>query len=101
MAGDANNAEVPKISRFITFSREASWEATSKKISSHSAADVIVEPIFILVVVRGSSEAKYEVNDVRRLPEGYKFFSAVVINHLDQFRNAAGVIICFLCKEIR
>ena len=32
MAGDANNAEVPKISRSITFSREASWEAMWKKI---------------------------------------------------------------------
>jgi len=27
MAGDANDAEVPKISRFITFSREVFWEA--------------------------------------------------------------------------
>ena len=31
-AGDANNAEVPKISRSITFSREAAWEVISKKI---------------------------------------------------------------------
>ena len=47
MAGDANDAEVPKISRSITCSREAIWEAMWKKISSPFAARAIGKAISV------------------------------------------------------
>ena len=58
MAGDANNAEAAKISRFITCSRAACWEATWKQISFLCAVHVIEKSIFEAKVLRRSSNAK-------------------------------------------
>jgi hypothetical protein len=63
MAGDANDAEVPKICRFIICSRAAFWEATLKKISSPCAVDVIERSISELKYLRCSSEEAIESHD--------------------------------------
>ena len=48
IAGDANDAEVPKIYRFIICSRAACWEGMWKKISSPFAGYAIGKPISVL-----------------------------------------------------
>jgi hypothetical protein len=58
MAGAANDVEVPKISRSITGSRAAIWEAMRKKISSPCAVYVIEKSISEPKVLPGSNEAK-------------------------------------------
>jgi hypothetical protein len=45
MGGGANDAEVPKICRFIMFSRAAFWEGMWKKISSPFAVCAIGKSI--------------------------------------------------------
>ena len=58
MAGAANDAEAPKICRFIICSRAAFWEGMWKKISSPFAACAIGKSISEPKVQRGSSKAK-------------------------------------------
>ena len=55
MAGDANDVEVPKISRSITFIREAFWVAMWRKISSRFATYVIEKSISLPRVLHGSA----------------------------------------------
>ena len=64
MAGDANDAEVPKIFRFIICSREAFWEGMWKRISSPFAVRAIGKSISISSRWRGSRGARDKVNDV-------------------------------------
>ncbi len=58
MVGAANDAEVPKVSRSITFSRAAIWEAMWKKISSPFAVHAIGGSISVRNVPRGSGKTK-------------------------------------------
>jgi hypothetical protein len=56
MAGDANDAEMRKTSRFIIGSRVADWEAMWKKISLQFAVHAIGGSISGRNVPRGSSK---------------------------------------------
>jgi hypothetical protein len=58
MVGDANDAEVLKICRFITCSSEVVWEAMWKKISLQFAVHAIGESISGPNVPRGSRKTK-------------------------------------------
>jgi hypothetical protein len=55
IAGDANDAEVPKICRFITCSRAANWEGMWKRISSPYAAFAIEKFISVPRLLHGST----------------------------------------------
>jgi hypothetical protein len=67
MAGAARDAEFPKISRSIIFSREAFREAMWKKISSLFAVPAIGKSISVLRLPRGSSEERDETNAALRV----------------------------------
>jgi hypothetical protein len=55
MIGDGNDAEVPKIFRYIICSREAIWEVMWKKISSPFASYAIEKSISVLRLLYGST----------------------------------------------
>jgi hypothetical protein len=55
MAGDVNDAGLPKISRSITFSRAVPWEVMSKKISSPFAMSAIEKSISVSRLLHGSA----------------------------------------------
>jgi hypothetical protein len=64
MAGDANDAEVPKISRSITYGRAACWEGMWKKISSRFAVPAIVKSTWVRrVQIRRQKRATIPVDD--------------------------------------
>jgi hypothetical protein len=65
MAGDANDAEVPKISRSITCSREAFWEGMWKKISSPCASIAIkLSTSATIAASKRSSSRSFALYDV-------------------------------------
>jgi len=65
IAGDANDAEVLKISRSITSSSEVVREAMWKKISSPFAMYAIGKSMSVPILFGGSSRAGDERNDDR------------------------------------
>jgi hypothetical protein len=67
MAGDAKDAEVPKIFRSITLSRAVFWETMWRKISSLFAVHAIGKSISVPRLSCGLSEARDERNDAHRL----------------------------------
>jgi hypothetical protein len=67
MVGDANDAEVPKICRFIICSRAACWEEMWKKTLSLFAVDAIGKSISVPGLLRGRSEEWNERRDAHRV----------------------------------
>jgi hypothetical protein len=67
MAGDANNAEAPRICKSIIGSRVAVLEEMSKKISLLFATDVIGRSTFGPRVFRGWSEVEDEMTNADRV----------------------------------
>ena len=67
MAGDANNAEAPRICKSIIGSRAAVLEEMSKKISLLFATDVIGRSTFGPRVFRGWSEVSDEMTNADRV----------------------------------
>ena len=67
MAGDANNAEAPRICKSIIGSRVAVLEEMSKKISLLFATDVIGRSTFGPRVFRGWSEVADEMTNADRV----------------------------------
>jgi hypothetical protein len=63
MAGDARDAEVPRISRSIIGSREASLKAMWKETSSRFAVPAIGKSIYVPGHPSGPNEANDERNE--------------------------------------
>ncbi len=94
MAGTANDAEVPKIYRFIIIcSREAFWEAMRKKISSPCAVDVIEKSISEPKILRGSNEAKNNLSAATEATRACA--SRDVLSRDSTFDGRTRRIICF------
>jgi hypothetical protein len=67
MVGDASNAEVPKICRFIICSRAAGWEGMWEKISSPFAVPAIGRFTSVPRQLRGRSKELNERHDAHRV----------------------------------